>query len=95
MAVKDAEIKVRLTKEEKEFLKKIAKIKRQNMSEFILNTSLKSAKRIEENINSQKIIEDRALRNEQKLMQITEKIRGNNENNKLSKRGTFSFLKRK
>lgn len=91
MAVKDAEVKVRLTKEEKELLKRVAKIKKMSMSEFVVNTSLKTANRIEENIKSKNMIEDRALKNEEKIMKLTEKIRGNKEN----KKGTFSFLKRK
>ncbi|MBD7913477.1 DUF6290 family protein [Clostridium cibarium] len=88
--MKDAEIKVRLTKEEKEFLRKIAKVKGLNMTEFILNTTLESAKKIEDNIKTQKIIKDRISSHEEKIMKLTEKIRGNKEN----KKRAFSFLKR-
>ena len=91
MAIKDAEIKIRLTKDQKELLKKTAKAQGMSMSEFIVVTMEQKAKRKEENIKSQKMIEDRAMGTEKKLLEITERIRGNNDKKMLPKRRRFMF----
>jgi len=91
MAIKDAEIKVRLTKEQKELLKKIAKAQGMSMSEFIVVTTEQRAKGKEENIKFQKMIEDRAMGTEKKLLEITERIRGNKDKKMLPKRRRFMF----
>lgn len=91
MAIKDAEIKVRLTKDQKELFKKIAKTQGISMSEFIVVATEQRAKRKEENIKSQKMIEDRSMRTEKKLFEITERIRGNMDKKKLPKRKRFIF----
>lgn len=86
MAIKDAEIKVRLTKDQKELFKKIAKAQGMSMSEFIVVTTEQRARRKEENIKSQKMIEDRSMRTEKKLLEITKRIRGNMDKKKLPKK---------
>lgn len=91
MAIKDAEIKVRLTKDQKELFKKIAKAQGMSMSEFIVVTTEQRAKGKEENIKFQKTIEDRAMRTEKKLSEIAERIRGNNDNKKCPKKRRFMF----
>lgn len=91
MAIKDAEIKVRLTKDQKELFKKVAKDEGMSMSEFIVVTTERRAKEKEELIKSQKMIEDRAMRSEKKLFEITERIRGNIDKKKLPKRKRFMF----
>lgn len=91
MAIKDAEIKVRLTKDQKELFKRIAKAQGMSMSEFIVVTTEQRAKGNEENIKFQKMIEDRAMRTEKKLSAITERIRGNNDNKKYPKKRRFMF----
>jgi len=91
MAIKDAEIKVRLTKEQKELFKKIAKARGMSMSEFIVVTTEQRAKGNEENIKFQKMIEDRAMGTEKKLLEITERIRGNKDKKMFPKRRKFMF----
>jgi uncharacterized protein (DUF1778 family) len=91
MAIKDAEIKVRLTKDQKELFKKIAKAQGMSMSEFIVVTTERRARRKDENIKSQKMIEDRSMRTERKLSEITERIRGNMDKKKSPKRKKFMF----
>ena len=89
MAIKDAEIKIRLTKDQKELFKRIAKAQGMSMSEFIVVTTEQRAKGKEENIKSQKMIEDRAMGTEKKLAEITNRIRGNNKKSSKSKRFMF------
>ena len=91
MAIKDAEIKVRLTKDQKELFRKIAKAQGSSMSEFIVVTTERRARRKDENIKSQKMIEDRSMRTERKLSEITERIRGNMDKKKLPNRKKFLF----
>lgn len=79
MVIKDAEIKVRLTKDQKELIKKIAKAQGMSMSEFIVVTTENMARKKEGNIKFQKMIEDRAMRTDKKLAEITKRIRKGNE----------------
>ena len=87
MVIKDAEIKVRLTKDQKELIKKIAKAQGMSMSEFMVVATEQRAKGKEENIKFQKTIDDRAMRTDKKLAEITERIR----NKKLPKKRRFMF----
>ena len=91
MAIKDAEIKVRLTKDQKELFKRVAKDEGMSMSEFIVVTTENMARKKEGNIKSKKMIEDRAMGTEKKLFEITERIRGNMDKKKLPKRKKFMF----
>lgn len=87
MVIKDAEIKVRLTKDQKELIKKIAKAQGMSMSEYMVVATEQRAKGKEENIKFQKAIDDRAMRTDEKLAEITERIR----NKKLPKKRRFMF----
>ncbi|WP_061308227.1 MULTISPECIES: DUF1778 domain-containing protein [Clostridium] len=91
MALKDAEIKVRLTKEQKELIKRVAKEEGMSMSEFIVVTTEKMARKKEGNFKSQKMIEDRAIRTDKKLLEIAEQIRGNNNKKNSPKKKRFMF----
>ena len=68
-----------------------AKAQGMSMSEFVVVTTEQRAKGNEENIKFQKMIEDRAMRTEKKLSEITERIRGNNDNKKYPKKRRFMF----
>lgn len=68
MAIKDAEIKVRLTKDQKELFKRVAKDEGMSMSEFIVVTTENMARKKEGNIKSKKMIEDRAMGTEKKSL---------------------------
>ena len=91
MVIKDAEIKIRLTKDQKELFKKIAKAQGMIMSEFIVVTTENMARKKEGNIKFKKMIEDRAMGNEKKLLEITERIRGNKDKKMFPKRRKFMF----
>lgn len=91
MVVKNAEIKVRVTTEQKALFKRVAKARGISMSEFVVSTTEQRAMEKDENIKYQKMIEDRAVRSEKKLLEITERIRGNNYKKMLPKRRRFMF----
>jgi uncharacterized protein (DUF1778 family) len=87
--MKDDYIKIRVTKEQKELFKRVAKELNVSMTDLLVVGTENLAKKKEENIKSQKIIEDRAMETEKKLAEITNRIRGNNK--KLSKSRRFMF----
>lgn len=89
--MKDAEIKVRLTKEQKLLFKKIAKAQGMSMSKFVVVTTEEKAKRKEEILKFQQSIEDRAIRTDKKLLEIAEKIRGNSNKKCSPKKKKFMF----
>lgn len=89
--MKDAEIKVRLTKEQKLLFKKIAKAQGMSMSEFVVVTTEEKAKRKEEILKFQQSIEDRAIRTDKKLLDIAEKIRSNSNKKCSPKKKKFMF----
>ena len=89
--MKDAEIKVRLTKEQKLLFKRVAKAQGTSMSEFVVVTTEQKAKKHKEKMLSQKDIEDRALRADKKLLEIAEKIRGNSNKKCSPKKKKFMF----
>ncbi|NFO82783.1 DUF1778 domain-containing protein [Clostridium botulinum] len=74
IAVKDAEIKLRVTKEQKELFKKIAKAENMSMSEFIIVTTEYAARKKAENIKSKGMIEARALKTESKILELKNKL---------------------
>lgn len=59
--MKDDYIKIRVTKEQKELFKRVAKDLHISMTELLVVGTEKSAKKKEENIKFQKSIEDRAM----------------------------------
>lgn len=74
MATKREEIKIRLTKEQKELIKRVADKQGITMSEFILNKIEPLAKIIECNLDNKKVIEERINNTEQKLQEIKLKM---------------------
>lgn len=86
MAIKDAEIKVRVTKEQKELIKELAKANGMNMSEFIIVTTEKLIKKHQEKILFKNDIEQRAIRTDTKLQEIKEKMISRRERAKAKKK---------
>mgnify|MGYP002762646430 CR=1 FL=1 len=74
MATKREEIKIRLTKEQKELIKRVADKQGISMSEFILNKIEPVAKQIECNLDNKEMIETRINSTEQKLHKIKFKM---------------------
>ena len=70
MATKREEIKIRLTKEQKELIKRVADKKGLTMTEFILTNIEQLAKSIECNLDNKEMIEERINNTEQKLQEI-------------------------
>lgn len=74
MATKREEIKIRLTKEQKELIKRVAYKQGISMSEFILNKIEPVAKQIECNLDNKEMIETRINSTEKKLHKIKFKM---------------------
>ena len=74
VATKREEIKIRLTKEQKELIKRVADKQGLTMSEFILNKIEPVAKQIECNLDNKEMIEERINNTEQKLYEIKLKM---------------------
>ena len=74
--MKDKEIKIRLSAQEKEIIKNAASVKGISMSELILELSLIEAQRITLNLEHKDIIENRIRETDNKLIEI----KGNLEN---------------
>ncbi|MBA8937831.1 hypothetical protein BCM18_005793 [Clostridium beijerinckii] len=77
IAIKNAEIKIRVTKEQKELFKKIAKAENMSMSEFIIVTTEYLARKKDENMKSKDMIERRAAKTEEKIMKLKKKLNKN------------------
>lgn len=71
---KNDEIKFRIASKDKERIKEAAAIKGMTMSEFILNVTERSVKKIEDEIKSKEIIENRIISTEEKLNNLKEKM---------------------
>lgn len=89
--MKDAEIKVRLTKEQKLLFKRVAKAQGMSMSEFVVVTTEQKAKKKDEILKFHQSIEDRAINTDKKLLEITERIRGNSNKKCSPKKKKFMF----
>ena len=70
VATKKEEIKIRLTKEQKDLIKRVADKQGLTMSEFILNKIEPLAKSIECNLDNKEMIEDRINNTENKIQLI-------------------------
>ena len=75
MATKREEIKIRLTKEQKELIKRVSYKQGMTMSEFILNKIEPLAKSIECNLDNKEMIEDRINNTENKIQLIKLKMK--------------------
>lgn len=91
MIKKDDYIRIRVTTEQKKLFKDVATELGTNMSEMIVVATENLAKKHKEKMLSQKDIEDRAVRTDKKLLDIAEKIRGNNNKKCSSKKKKFMF----
>ena len=87
MPVKDAEIKIRVTKEQKELIKRIAKAKGMTMSEFIVVTTERTAMKKDLDIKLHDITEQRAINTDKNLEEIKIKM--------ISRRERYHSKKRK
>ena len=74
LATKREEIKIRLTKEQKELIKRVADKQGISMSEFILSKIEPLAKSIECNLDNKEMIEDRINNTEDKIQLIKLKM---------------------
>lgn len=83
--VKDDVIRVRVTKEQKEKLKIIAKLKGKSMSDILNVATQNEIKKFEEQEKNYKKICDRAVATEVKIKKIKEKL----EERKLKNRKSF------
>lgn len=91
MIKKDDYIRIRVTTEQKKLFKDVATELGTNMSEMIVIATENLAKKHKEKMLSQKDIEDRAVRTDKKLLEIAEKIRGNNNKKCSPKKKKFMF----
>lgn len=84
MGIKKEEIKIRLTLQEKELIKRVSKQENMTMSELILSCVIPLASKKEETFNNRDVIEGRIENMEGKI----QSLRGNME----QKRGNNSFF---
>ena len=82
--VKDDIIRVRVTKEQKEKLKIIAKLKGKNMSEILNVATQNEIKRFEEREKNYKKICDRAVATEEKIYSLKKSLEERKLKNKKS-----------
>ncbi|MFR2389654.1 DUF1778 domain-containing protein [Intestinibacter bartlettii] len=88
MAIKDDVIRVRVSKEQKELFKSIAKRKKVSMSEFIVVATEERALKEQEKLKNKESLEKRVEYLESKLQEIKAKM----ESQRVDKK---SFFKRK
>ena len=88
MAIKDDVIRVRVSKEQKELFKSIAKKKKVSMSEFIVVATEERALKEQEKLKNKESLEKRVEYLESKLQEIKAKM----ESQRVDKK---SFFKRK
>lgn len=82
MAIKKEEIKIRLTKEEKSLIKRVAKMEGKTMSEFILLHMVQLAENKEKNYENKDKIERRIDNMEGKLQDLKGKMESKKGNKK-------------
>lgn len=76
---KNDEIKIRITSKDKKRIKAAAESKGMNMSEFVLNVTERSIRKIEDEIESKEVIENRIFSTEEKLSKLKEKMNNKRE----------------
>lgn len=74
MAIKDDIIRVRVSKEQKEFFKRIAKGKKISMSEFIVVATEERALKEQEKLENKESLEQRVAEVEKKLQEVKLKM---------------------
>lgn len=85
MAIKDAIIRVRVSKEQKDLFKKIAKEKNVSMSEFIVVATEERALKEQEKLKNKESLEKRVEYLESKLQEIKAKM----ESKRVDKKSFF------
>lgn len=75
MAIKDDIIRVRVSKEQKEFFKRIAKRKKVSMSEFMVVATEERALKEQEKLENKESLEQRVVEVDQKLQEIKVKMK--------------------
>ncbi|NFO82782.1 hypothetical protein FDC70_18080 [Clostridium botulinum] len=80
--MKSEVLQVRLTKEDKQLFKEVATELGISMSELMIVATENIAKKHKEKMSLQESITDRAMRTDEKLAEITERIRGNKKSSK-------------
>lgn len=92
MTKKDDYIRVRVTTEEKQSFKDVATELGISMSELMVVATENIVKKHKEKMLSQKYIEDRAMKTDEKLIEIKERMKTKKEENSTPRR--FIFWKR-
>ena len=88
MPIKDEVIRVRVSKEQKEFFKRIAKGKKVSMSEFMIVATEERALREQEKLENKESLEQRVAEVEKKLQEIKAKI----ESKRTEKKSFFNYI---
>lgn len=77
-------IKIRVTTEQKDLIKRVAKLENSTMSDFVLKHIEHIAENKEVTIKNQKVIEERIQKTEENLQKIKENLKNRKENNNRS-----------
>ena len=85
MAIKDDIIRVRVSKEQKEFFKRIAKEKKVSMSEFVVVATEQRALKEKEKLENKESLEIRVDELENKLQEVKVKMLNKREKKKFFK----------
>ena len=94
MAIKDDYIKIRVSKEQKELFKDIAKKKKISMSEFMIVATEERALREKEKFEGTKSLELRVSELEQKLQEIKLKMERQKAEKKTFFKSFFDIIKK-
>lgn len=87
-AEKLEELKIRLTKEDKQLIKDAAAAKGITMTQFILDIAVPTAKRQLEFVQNKEIIEEKAVHTDKKLQEIKKKL----EERKVQPKSLFEII---
>lgn len=90
MAIKDDYIKVRVSKEQKELFKRIAKVKNISMSEFVVVATEQRALKEQEKIEGTESLELRVADVEKKIQEIKIKM----ESQRAKKKSFLNFFQK-
>ena len=94
MAIKDDYIKVRVSKEQKEFFKRIAKGKKISMSEFIVVATEERALKEQDKLENKESLEFRVSELEKKLQDIKLKMESQRVKKKSIFKNFFDIIKK-
>ena len=94
MAIKDDYIKVRVSKEQKEFFKRIAKGKKISMSEFMVVATEERALKEQDKLENKESLEFRVSELEKKLQDIKLKMESQRVKKKSIFKNFFDIIKK-